>query len=225
MQTTPASSASMVGFVSPRTGAPLRPDGEVLVSPMGERVPIVRSIPRFVPSESYTAAFGLQWNLHSQTQLDTLNRNVNDLNVGINTLNYQFAQQTSTIDTAWADLKVALTDKQISDWFNACIDTALSALKITFDAAKLVATGGADLSALKGVITESVGMTTVVWPMSAGQPCVIIPGPAPRAQRFLISSVSPGPGSSAPTRRCQPGARSARKCPAGTWFPSNWLMT
>ena len=71
MQTTPASSASMVGFVSPRTGAPLRPDGEVLVSPMGERVPIVRSIPRFVPSESYTAAFGLQWNLHSQTQLDS----------------------------------------------------------------------------------------------------------------------------------------------------------
>ena len=71
MQTTPASSASMVGFVSPRTGAPLRLDGEVLVSPMGERVPIVRSIPRFVPSESYTAAFGLQWNLHSQTQLDS----------------------------------------------------------------------------------------------------------------------------------------------------------
>jgi hypothetical protein len=94
-----------------------------------------------------------------QTQLDTLTRNINDLNVGINTLNYQFAQQTSTIDTAWADLKVALTDKQISDWFNACIDMALSAIKIGFDAAKFVATGGADLSALKGVITESVGVT------------------------------------------------------------------
>ena len=71
MQTTPASNASMVGFVSPRTGAPLRQDGEALVSPMGERVPIVRSIPRFVPSDGYTAAFGLQWNLHSQTQLDS----------------------------------------------------------------------------------------------------------------------------------------------------------
>ena len=72
-----------------------------------------------------------------QTQLDTLNRNVNDLNVGINTLNYQFAQQTSTIDTAWADLKVALTDKQISDWFNACIKMAVDAVGLSLDAANI----------------------------------------------------------------------------------------
>ncbi len=72
-----------------------------------------------------------------QTQLATLNRNINDLNVGINTLNYQFAQQTSTIDTAWADLKVALTDKQISDWFNACIKMAVDAIGLSLDAANI----------------------------------------------------------------------------------------
>ncbi|HWC75461.1 MAG TPA: class I SAM-dependent methyltransferase [Gemmatimonadales bacterium] len=71
VQTIHASSASMVDFVSPRTGAPLRRDGEILVSSMGERVPVVRSIPRFVPSDGYTSAFGLQWNLHAQTQLDS----------------------------------------------------------------------------------------------------------------------------------------------------------
>jgi SAM-dependent methyltransferase len=31
---------------------------------------ILRHIPRFVPSDNYSAGFGLQWNLHSRTQLD-----------------------------------------------------------------------------------------------------------------------------------------------------------
>ena len=31
---------------------------------------IVRHIPRFVSSDNYSAGFGLQWNLHSRTQLD-----------------------------------------------------------------------------------------------------------------------------------------------------------
>src|SRR5258708_27532803 len=61
----------MVGFVSPRTGAPLWPDGNALVSVAGERVPMVRGIPRFVLSDNYAEAFGLQWNLHSHTQLDS----------------------------------------------------------------------------------------------------------------------------------------------------------
>jgi SAM-dependent methyltransferase len=61
----------MVGFVSPRTGAALLRDGETLVSVAGERVPVVRSIPRFVSSDGYTAAFGLQWNAHAETQLDS----------------------------------------------------------------------------------------------------------------------------------------------------------
>src|SRR5437667_8133816 len=68
---TPHESDSMVGFVSPRTGAALSPDGETLVSTVGERVPVVRSIPRFVASEGYSAAFGLQWNAHALTQLDS----------------------------------------------------------------------------------------------------------------------------------------------------------
>ncbi|PYP70255.1 MAG: hypothetical protein DMD41_15275 [Gemmatimonadetes bacterium] len=63
--------AGMIGFVSPRTGAPLWPEGDALVSSAGERVPVVHGIPRFVPSHNYADAFGLQWNLHAQTQLDS----------------------------------------------------------------------------------------------------------------------------------------------------------
>jgi len=35
------------------------------------RTPIVRYVPRFVDSENYAAGFGLQWNLHARTQLDS----------------------------------------------------------------------------------------------------------------------------------------------------------
>ncbi|HVH08863.1 MAG TPA: class I SAM-dependent methyltransferase [Gemmatimonadales bacterium] len=61
----------MVAFVSPRTGAPLFEEGDALVSAAGERIPIVRGIPRFVASDGYAAAFGLQWNQHALTQLDS----------------------------------------------------------------------------------------------------------------------------------------------------------
>jgi SAM-dependent methyltransferase len=37
----------------------------------GITYPIVRSIPRFVPSDNYATGFGLQWNRHSLTQLDS----------------------------------------------------------------------------------------------------------------------------------------------------------
>src|SRR2546426_3045282 len=71
-----ATPAAMIGFVSPRTGAPLWPEagGDALVSAAGERVPIVGGIPRFVSSHDYAPAFGLQWNLHARTQLDTRTR-------------------------------------------------------------------------------------------------------------------------------------------------------
>src|SRR5439155_15127360 len=62
---------SMIAFVSPSTGAPLWQERDELVSLAGERVPLVRAIPRFVPSDNYADAFGLQWNQHSQTQLDS----------------------------------------------------------------------------------------------------------------------------------------------------------
>ncbi len=68
---TATSVGSMVGFVSPHTGTALRREGDALVSVAGERVPVVRGIPRFVASESYAAAFGLQWNMHPETQLDS----------------------------------------------------------------------------------------------------------------------------------------------------------
>src|SRR5581483_11575844 len=61
----------LVDFVSPGTRAPLWQDGNELVSAAGDRVPIVRGIPRFVPSADYAEAFGLQWNLHALTQLDS----------------------------------------------------------------------------------------------------------------------------------------------------------
>ena len=63
--------AGMVDFIAPATGAPLWQEGHYLVSAAGDRVPIVRGIPRFVPSDDYAEAFGLQWNLHAHTQLDS----------------------------------------------------------------------------------------------------------------------------------------------------------
>ena len=50
-------------------------NGEVvsgrLVSACGQDYPIIRSIPRFVPSENYASNFGFQWNHFRQTQLDS----------------------------------------------------------------------------------------------------------------------------------------------------------
>src|SRR5260370_30748487 len=63
--------SAMIGFVSPRTGAAIGPGGDALVSGDGERVPIFSGTPRFVSSDDYAAAFGLQWNLHAGTQLDS----------------------------------------------------------------------------------------------------------------------------------------------------------
>src|SRR2546427_11462300 len=61
----------MVGFISPVTGAALQRQGDALVGPRDERVPVVRDIPRFVPSDLYASGFGLQWNVHPETQLDS----------------------------------------------------------------------------------------------------------------------------------------------------------
>ena len=58
-------------YVSPASGLTLKLEGDALVSARGERYPIVRGIPRFVATEGYAGAFGLEWNIHSQTQLDS----------------------------------------------------------------------------------------------------------------------------------------------------------
>lgn len=59
----------------PVSGGPLREEeGGALVSPEGRRWPIVRGIPRFVPSEDYTGSFGFEWNVHRTTQLESANQ-------------------------------------------------------------------------------------------------------------------------------------------------------
>jgi SAM-dependent methyltransferase len=60
----------MLPFCSPRTLTPLKATSDFLVGD-GERFPIVDGIPRFVDSESYAAAFGLEWKIHARTQLDS----------------------------------------------------------------------------------------------------------------------------------------------------------
>lgn len=61
----------MLDFVSPNTGEELDRNGDVLTSRSGEEFPIVNGIPRFVDSEHYAAAFGLEWNEHPGTLLDS----------------------------------------------------------------------------------------------------------------------------------------------------------
>jgi 2-polyprenyl-3-methyl-5-hydroxy-6-metoxy-1,4-benzoquinol methylase len=69
-----AGEEQVIGFASPNSGAPLGQEGEFLVSSDGERVPFVRGIPRFVLYDSYASSFGLEWTIHSQTQLDSSTR-------------------------------------------------------------------------------------------------------------------------------------------------------
>jgi 2-polyprenyl-3-methyl-5-hydroxy-6-metoxy-1,4-benzoquinol methylase/uncharacterized protein YbaR (Trm112 family) len=46
-------------------------EGQLICAPCGHAFPIVRSIPRFVPSEDYAHSFGYQWNYFDKTQLDS----------------------------------------------------------------------------------------------------------------------------------------------------------
>jgi len=61
----------MIEFTSPVSGQQLHPKNDFLNSNSGETFPIVKGIPRFVSSDNYTRAFGLQWNTHTLTQLDS----------------------------------------------------------------------------------------------------------------------------------------------------------
>jgi SAM-dependent methyltransferase len=61
----------LVPFVDPITKAPLRRLNEHFEASSGARYPIVDGIPRFVSEESYAEGFGLEWRIHSQTQLDS----------------------------------------------------------------------------------------------------------------------------------------------------------
>jgi SAM-dependent methyltransferase len=50
-------------------------EGQLICASCGRAFPIVRSIPRFVPSEDYAHSFGYQWNYFDKTQLDSYMRN------------------------------------------------------------------------------------------------------------------------------------------------------
>ena len=65
-------------FICPKCKEPLAiplnqsemQDG-VITSSCGEEYQILDNIPRFVPIENYATSFGLQWNTHARTQLDS----------------------------------------------------------------------------------------------------------------------------------------------------------
>jgi SAM-dependent methyltransferase len=65
-----AASTAYVPFVDPASGRPLRRVDERLEGDEAS-YPVVDGIPRFVSAESYAAGFGLEWTIHSQTQLDS----------------------------------------------------------------------------------------------------------------------------------------------------------
>jgi len=57
-------------LVTDRTGGRVE-DAPELVCPGGCHFPVVDGIPRFVTSDHYASAFGTQWNIFRQTQLDS----------------------------------------------------------------------------------------------------------------------------------------------------------
>lgn len=63
--------ATLLQYVSPKTGQELNNQGDNLISESGEQFPIVKGIPRFVPQDNYASAFGLQWKTYAKTQLDS----------------------------------------------------------------------------------------------------------------------------------------------------------
>ncbi len=64
-------SASFAPYTCPAHGEPLTPSGDTLVCSHGHEYAIVRGIPRFVPHDTYAAAFGAQWKHYRLTQLDS----------------------------------------------------------------------------------------------------------------------------------------------------------
>ena len=46
-------------------------EGDQLRCDCGQRFPIVRGVPRFVPDDAYVKSFSFEWNTHKQTQLDS----------------------------------------------------------------------------------------------------------------------------------------------------------
>jgi SAM-dependent methyltransferase len=55
----------------PETGAALTREGDRLTAASGAAYPVIRAIPRFVPSDDYVGSFSFEWNTHNRTQLDS----------------------------------------------------------------------------------------------------------------------------------------------------------
>lgn len=64
----------MIGFISPLTREVLFEKDNFLVSDNGDKFPLVKGIPRFVPQDNYAQAFGLQWKAYAKTQLDSFSK-------------------------------------------------------------------------------------------------------------------------------------------------------
>lgn len=50
-------------------------EGQIICASCGALVPVVRGLPRFVPSESYASSFGFQWNRFDKLQVDAVMHN------------------------------------------------------------------------------------------------------------------------------------------------------
>jgi SAM-dependent methyltransferase len=50
-------------------------EGQLACTSCGNEIPVVRNLPRFVPTESYAASFGFQWNRFDRIQVDKFMHN------------------------------------------------------------------------------------------------------------------------------------------------------
>lgn len=62
--------AEYASFTDPKTGRPLRVEGQALLGEDGACFPIVAGVPRFCEPDNYSASFGRQWNQFRTTQID-----------------------------------------------------------------------------------------------------------------------------------------------------------
>lgn len=63
--------STMPEYACPAHRVPLAARGDKFSCPQGCEFPVVKDIPRFVPTDSYAAAFGKQWLHYRKTQLDS----------------------------------------------------------------------------------------------------------------------------------------------------------
>jgi SAM-dependent methyltransferase len=57
-------------LISPISGSELKQIDGFYIDEIGNKFPIINSIPRFISGSNYTENFGFQWNVFSKTQLD-----------------------------------------------------------------------------------------------------------------------------------------------------------